>query len=207
MVLVRPAVRDAPPSNEQKIPHRTFLTPYDEKDTENTAITAMEGKIWKTINRLHEMQRVNCEYMLNDTVLLQELKKFDLIVYESFSFCAVLVSELLGIPKVIIFSGPPNGPGTFAHNVPHPISYIPAPMTLFTSEMTFLQRLMNFGTYKLTQSAEQVLIARYMGSLKEEYNITPGKSYQEAAGNAELVLFLADFALEYPQPLLPGLPK
>ena len=46
-----------------------------------------------------------------------------------------------------------------------------------------------------------------MGSLKEEYNITPGKSYQEAAGNAELVLFLADFALEYPQPLLPGLPK
>ena len=205
MVLVRPAVRDAPPSNEQKIPYRTFLTPYDEKDTENTAITAMEGKMWKTINRLHEMQRVNCEYMLNDTVLLQELKSFDLIVYESFSFCAVLVSELLGIPKVIIFSGPPNGPGTFAHNIPHPVSYIPAPMTLFTSEMTFLQRLVNFGAYNFIQSAEQVLIARYMGSLKEEYNITPGKSYQEAAGTAELVLFLADFALEYPQPLLPGL--
>ena len=167
----------------------------------------MEGKLWKTINNLYEMQRVICEYMLNDTVLLQELKSFDLIVYESFSFCAVLVSELLGIPKVIIFSGPPNGPGTFAHNIPHPVSYIPAPMTLFTSEMTFLQRLVNFGVYNFIQSAEQVLIARYMGSLKEEYNITPGKSYQEAAGNAELVLFLADFALEYPQPLLPGLPN
>ena len=94
MVLVRPVLRDAPPSNEQKIPQRTFLTPYDEKDTENKVKTAMEGKLWKTINNLYEMQRVNCEYMLNDTVLLQELKSFDLIVYESFSFCAVLVSEL-----------------------------------------------------------------------------------------------------------------
>jgi len=31
------------------------------------------------------------------------------------------------------------------------------------------------------------------------------KSYQEAIGDAELVLIAADFELEYPQPLLPGI--
>lgn len=41
--------------------------------------------------------------------------------------------------------------------------------------------------------------------LKKKYNITPDISYSEAVARFELVIIEADFALEYPQPLLPCL--
>ena len=44
-----------------------------------------------------------------------------------------------------------------------------------------------------------------MNALKVKYNINPERSFQESAGDAEMVLITADFALEYPQPLIPGI--
>ena len=46
-----------------------------------------------------------------------------------------------------------------------------------------------------------------MSVLKVKYNINPKRSLQEAIGNAELLISTSDFALEYPQPLLPGKKK
>lgn len=43
-----------------------------------------------------------------------------------------------------------------------------------------------------------------MAALKAKYNITPEISCGEAFGRDELVIVASDFALEYPQPLLPG---
>ena len=43
-----------------------------------------------------------------------------------------------------------------------------------------------------------------MNALKMRYNITPERSFEEAVADVELLLIMADFALEYPQPLLPG---
>ena len=44
-----------------------------------------------------------------------------------------------------------------------------------------------------------------MNALKVKYNTKPERSFQETAGDAEMVIITADFALEYPQPLLPGI--
>ena len=50
-----------------------------------------------------------------------------------------------------------------------------------------------------------LLIGSTMNGLKVKYNIKPERSWQQAVGDAELVIITADFALEYPQPLLPGM--
>ena len=44
-----------------------------------------------------------------------------------------------------------------------------------------------------------------MDALKVKYNIKPERSFQEALADAEMVIIGADFAVEYPQPLLPGM--
>ena len=46
---------------------------------------------------------------------------------------------------------------------------------------------------------------RKMDALKVKYNIKPERSFQEALADAEMVIIGADFAVEYPQPLLPGM--
>lgn len=43
-----------------------------------------------------------------------------------------------------------------------------------------------------------------MNNIKIKYNIKPEQSLWEAQNEAELCIITADFALEYPQPLLPG---
>ena len=44
-----------------------------------------------------------------------------------------------------------------------------------------------------------------MDALKVKYNIKPERSFEEALADAEMVIIGADFAVEYPQPLLPGM--
>lgn len=73
----------------------------------------------------------------------------------------------------------------------------------YTDEMTFLQRVVNVGSYVATRILMEIM-SKTMNDLKAKYNIRPEISFQEATGKAELVLITADFALEYPQPLLPG---
>ena len=210
MVLVKPATRNEPPSSDQKVPHRTFQIPFDDEFLETLIVkTAMEEGMWKAMINAYETQRVTCELLLNNTELLQELRNsnFDLIVHEGIAVCASLVADLLGIPKVVILCGPPNSPDSYLYKVPFPASYIPSYSTAFTSEMSFAQRVVNVVAHNFFQFMSEFLSARYMGFLKEKYNISPEISYSEAVGNAELVLFPADFAIEYSQPLLPGLPN
>ena len=75
----------------------------------------------------------------------------------------------------------------------------------FTDKMSFMQRAINVAFYAISQVVYDSLMEISMVPLKAKYNITPEISYREAFGKAELVIFSADFALEFPQPLLPGM--
>ena len=75
----------------------------------------------------------------------------------------------------------------------------------FSDEMTFMERVINLVSYLSCKPLFDVVFGTILNSLKVKYNAKPERSYQEALGDAELVLIAADFALEYPQPLLPGM--
>jgi len=167
--------------------------------------TAIEEGMLKALFKLTELRRVDCEHLLNNTELLQSLRNFDLVVYEGAALCSVLVADLLDIPRVLIFPVSPNVPTSPFLQIPLPVSYVPIHMTSFNSKMSFTQRLMNSGVYIFSLFATHFMFTTSMSSLMEKYNITPEISYQEAMANYELLIIEADFALEYPQPLLPGL--
>ena len=152
-----------------------------------------------------DIQLVLCECLLNSSDILQELKSFDLIVFDASAPCGVLVSQLLDIPSVMINAmGPSNYPLSLYHMVPMPVSYVPMQESGFTSKMTFLQRVVNLGIYCVSRVLLDLFFARSFDVLKAKFNIKPERSFEEGFGDVELVIFSADFALEYPQPRLPG---
>ena len=192
-------------SNEN-IPHKTYQVPFDIDFVEEFVVkTAIEEGIFRLIINIYEMQRVGCELLLNSTELLQSLRNFDLIVSEAVSPCAVLVAELLGIPQVVILPVSPSISTVPYFKIPLPVSYVPIHMTGLAGEMSFTDRLMNLGVYVVSYLATYAMLTIYLRPLKSKYNITPERSYFEALGNFQLLIIEGDFALEYPQPLLPGL--
>ena len=193
-----------------KITHKLFQVPYEVGTTvESVAndLTEKGANLWEAFLALNEFDKVSCECLLNSSDILIDLKGFDLLVHDSSAICFVLLAEYLDIKRVEIISGTPNTPLSVKHMIPMPVSYIPQAYTLpgyaMTDKMTFKQRVVNLGMYigGLFGLAVQY---RTMNSIKYKYNIKPERSFQEASGDAELVLITADFALEYPQPLLPG---
>lgn len=192
-----------PSRSSEVIPHKVYQVPFKSGFIEEFLVkpTVEKGPIQLIMNMV-EFQRLVCESLLNSTELLQDLRNFDLIVYEGVALCGVLVGEHLGIRSVGIFSVIPS-PGSYLMP-PSPISYVPLRMTGFTDKMSFLQRVMNLVAYV----AFRVIVNRFflgsMAALKAKYNITPEISCGEAFGRDELVIVASDFSLEYPQPLLPG---
>ena len=162
--------------------------------------------MWDTFAGLRELDRVSCECLLNNTDVLNGLRGFDLLVYDSTVTCFVLLAEYLGIQRVAIIPLSPNTPLGAKHMIPMPLSYIPEAFSGYplTDQMTFAERIINLGMYMASRFL-MATIDMSIRNLKFKYNITPERSFQEAAGDAELVLITADFALEYPQPLLPGI--
>lgn len=196
---------DRPAKRNEKLPHKTFQVPYEPGFIEDMLIRpALEESKYMIGWNVHRIQQVMCECLLNSSDILQELKSFDLIVFESTAPCGVLVSQLLDIPSVIIVIGPPNYACSIYHMVPLPVSYVPMRETGLTSKMTFMQRVANLGMYSVTKVLLDLLFVRSFDALKAKFNIKLERSFEEGFGDAELVIFLADFALEFPQPLLPG---
>lgn len=188
------------------MPHKIYQVPFEPGFLEDNMIRLeFEEHKLQLFLKMGEVLHTLCESILNSTEILEELKGFDLILHDSLASCAVLIGEHLHIPRVEILPAPPNVPFTFQHMIPMPVSYVPQLLTGFTDKMTFLERVMNLGAYLGMKLFVQFAFERPLDTLKVKYKITPEQSYHEAAGDVELVIITADFALEYPQPLLPGM--
>ncbi|KAL9957659.1 hypothetical protein ACROYT_G034582 [Oculina patagonica] len=204
VTLVVPSSHKIKPS--EKVVHKIYQVPYKPGFLENDMVRLeVEGNKLQLIMKMSEIQNVICERFLESAEFLEELKSFDLIVYDSLAVCpAVMLGERLDIPRVEIIPLPPNAPFGFNHRVPMPVSYVPQLFTGFSDKMTFVERVVNFVAYFGGKLLIYMTCNRPMNALKVKYSIKPERSFHEAAGDAELVIFTADFALEYAQPLLPG---
>lgn len=196
---------DRPPTPNERIPHKTFEIPYKPGFIEDLMIRpALEENKYKIGWNLLQVQLVMCESLLNSSDILWEFKSFDLIVFDSSGPCGILVSQFLDIPSVTVVIGPPNQAISTYHMVPLPVSYVPLRETGLPSKMTFVQRVVNFGMFIVTRFLLDLFVARSFDALKAKFNIKPERSFAEGLGDTELVIFVADFALGFPQPLLPG---
>ena len=203
-MLVVPSSQKIKPS--EKVPHKIYQVPYKPGFHEDAMIRLeFEGHKLQLFFKMGEVLRVMCEAALNNTEVLEDLKGFDLIIYDSLASCGVLIGEHLSIPRVELLPAPPNVPFSFRHMIPMPVSYVPQLLTGFTDKMNFLERVMNLGAYLGIKFFIQFAHDRPMDALKVKYKIKPQQSYYQAAADVELVIITADFAIEYSQPLLPGM--
>jgi len=196
---------DTPAKANEKIPHKTFQVPYKPGFVEDLLIRpALDGNKYSVGWNFHKVQLVMCECLLNSSALLQELKNFDLLVIDSLASCGVLLSEVLDIPNVMIVTGSPNDILTAYRKAPLPLSYIPLRGSGFPSNMTFIQRVRTLVDYCFVRLVMDLVYIRTMDEIKVRFNINPERSYSESYSDSALVINVADFALEFPQPLLPG---
>ena len=188
----------------KKVPHKIYQVPLPADYLDTVVRLEIEGRTLQALLKLPETLTGLCEGSLNGTELLNELKGFDLIVYDNMAFCGPLIGELLGIPRVEIFLLPPNLLLGVYHMKPMSVSYVPQLLTGFTDKMKFMERVINLGAYLVGKLFVSLTCDRIMNRLKVKYSINPGRSFRDSVGDAEMVLITADFALEYPQPLMPG---
>ena len=202
--MVVPSSTEIKPSDA--VEHKVYQVAYKPGFSEDAVIRLeLEGEKLQMLFTLSDVLKTLSEGILKSTELQDELKDFDLIVHDSVAFCGALLGELLDIPRVEIMPVPPNTqPFALWHKIPMPVSYVPQTFTGFSDKMTFTERIMNLVAFFGWHLFDLLVYSRGMNALKVKYNIKPERSFQEAAGSAELVLITADFALEYPQPLLPG---
>jgi len=203
VVLVAPSSQKVKPS--EKVPHKIYQVPYKPDFLDDIIRLELEGNKVQMMLKTNEILPAMCEGLLNSTEVFKELQGFDLLVYDSTAFGAVLLGEHFGIPRVEIMPISPNNPfASYFHAIPIPVSYVPELMTGFSDEMTFVERAINFGAYLAANVFMKFAFERPLNALKVKYNIKPERSIMQATSDAELVIMTADFALEYPQPLLPG---
>lgn len=203
-MLVVPSSQKIKPS--EKVLHKIYQVPYEPGLLEDALLRLeFEGHKLQLFLRMGEVLPALCESVLNSTEVLEELKGFDLIIYDSLASCGVLIGEHLNIPRVEILPAPPNVPFAFRHMIPMPVSYVPQLLTGFTDKMTFVERVINLGVYLGVEVFMSFAHERRMDALKVKYRIKPERSFCEAAGDVELVIITADFSIEYSQPLLPGM--
>ena len=186
--------------------HKIYQVPYKPEFFEyDLARLEIEGSKLNLVMKMSVAQISICEHFLQSTELQEKLKGVDIIVYDSLAMCpATMLGERFDIPRVEILPLPLTASLSFSHMVPMPISYVPQLLTGFSDKMNFMERVMNLGAYFGGKLFMYLAYNRPMNALKVKYNINPERSFQEAVGNAELLISTADFALEYAQPLLPG---
>jgi len=188
------------------VAHTIYQVPYKSEFFEyDLARLEMEGNKFQLLKKVSEAQVTMCERFLQSTELQEKLKGVDIIVYDSVARCpAVMLGERFDIPRVEILPLPLTAAFVFTHMVPMPVSYVPQLFTGFSDNMKFLERVVNLGAYFAAKLLVYMAYNRPMSALKLKYNINPERSLQEAVSNADLLISTSDFALEYPQPLLPG---
>ena len=186
--------------------HKIYQVPYkSEFFKHGVSRLETEGSKLQLITKMGEVQVTICEHFLQSTELQEKLKGIDIIVYDSLAACpATMLGDRFDILRVEILPLPLTADFVFIHMVPMPVSYVPMLLTGFSDKMNFMERVINLGAYFGGQLFMYLVYYRPMNALKVKYNINPERSFQEAVGNAELLISTADFALEYTQPLLPG---
>ena len=172
----------------EKVPQKILQVPLSPDFLDIFIWREIEGRKFEALRKGPETFAGLWEGALNDTELLNELKGFDLIVYDSMAFCGLLVGELLGIPRVEILPFQPNLLLDVYHMAHTPISYVPQLVTGFTDKMTFMERLMNLGAYLSGRLFVSLKYERILNALKVKYNIKPERSSKETVGTLLVML-------------------
>ena len=143
-----------------------------------------------------------CEKILENKEALEKLRRenFDVFIIEAIDPCSKILADYFDIPFIPLMT---LGLGHWDGN-PRPPSYIPAPISSFTPEMTFVQRLGNF-IMKFMYEFIPILMGfdAPFEELKAKYNMNTSLPIAQTFNRASIKLVNSDFALDFTSPIEP----
>ncbi|XP_077169521.1 UDP-glucuronosyltransferase 1A1-like isoform X2 [Paroedura picta] len=216
-VVIAPEVSLHIKPSDEVYTMKTYAVPFSKEELEGQFREAMNGmfeelpflvRFVKKYNRLKNTSALlfsTCTSLLYNQELMKYLKqsKFDAIFTDPMIPCGQIVAEHLGIPSVFFLRGIPCGLDTEALRCPSPPSYVPRPLTTYTDRMTFAERVKNL----LLHMSESILC----GFVYSPYENLAAEFLQKDIALIELLshgsvwLMRADFAFDYPKPLMPNM--
>ncbi|XP_064605658.1 UDP-glucuronosyltransferase 2C1-like [Liolophura sinensis] len=168
----------------------------------STLMENEEFNIFKHLGKADEFTSLLCQNLLWNKEGINSLKKekFDLAIVDGFflSYCIYLIPHVLDLPHVSVST-------TFDDWIvarPTLPSIVPGPVSKFTSDMSFWERLANAFTYLIFH-----LLSRYVMPLEIINEFAPGISSQDVlhmAASSRLYLYNYDTVLGYPVPTMPN---
>ncbi|XP_037385164.1 UDP-glucuronosyltransferase 2A2 isoform X2 [Talpa occidentalis] len=131
---------------------KDFVLTWMEYRPSPSTIWRFYHEIAKVINDFHMVSREICDGVLQNSQLMEKLKKskFEVLVSDPVFPCGDIVALKLGIPFIysLRFS-PASTVEKHCGKVPYPPSYVPAILSELTDQMSFTDRIRNFISYHL----------------------------------------------------------
>lgn len=184
--------------------HLVYKYPFDEKHVEKTLVPMSHSRSLSEIVDDHKMWMdffiTSCRALITYVKLhREELSKFDLMFRDTPPECGAIVSEILGLPRIDLKLA---GAMRFFKDI-SVVSYIPDILSWNTDKMSFVERVANL-LYHVLMSATIIYNYALCDGLRREFDVQEERSFQDSINKVEMVIIMGHFALEYPQPILPG---
>ena len=158
-----------------------------------------------TLTTLVKNQLKTCEQLLQRPDVLAEMvaAHYELLIVDVADNCGRLVSQYLGVPTM-----PYSSTGLIVDQVlfPNLPSFVPTPLSPFTSVMTFWERVQNTLMFALIDRLVGPYFFDGFERLRDQYNLTSraaGRDFRLAYAD-QVFLAHADWSLDEPRPLLPN---
>ena len=205
VLLIVPSHLPFPPSKTVK--HSAYDWPLEKDYLEKNIISKyFSGFKWKAIR----MPKIWADFFISTCRAIikhvkkhqEEFKSFDLLFGDSPPDCHVIIAEFFVLPRVDI---KPAYVMRWQMELGL-VSYVPSITSSNIGEMSFMERLQNLFSFGYIKVTGIYHFTRF-GELKAEFNIIPERYFQESIHLAEMTLLMGHFALEYAQPLLPGIER
>ncbi|XP_037385169.1 UDP-glucuronosyltransferase 2A1 isoform X5 [Talpa occidentalis] len=184
---------------------KDFVLTWMEYRPSPSTIWRFYHEIAKVINDFHMVSREICDGVLQNSQLMEKLKKskFEVLVSDPVFPCGDIVALKLGIPFIysLRFS-PASTVEKHCGKVPYPPSYVPAILSELTDQMSFTDRIRNFISYHLQDHMFNTL----WKSWDSYYSKALGRptTLCETMGKAEIWLMRTYWDFEFPRPYLPN---
>ena len=145
----------------------------------------------------------SCFAMLKNNNVLKEIKDADMIVTISVMPCGHYIADMYDKPTIALH------PASFSFiasetGVPSLASFVPMGTGPFSDEMSFIERVQNFVSYRIKDIIVNFWLTYWFRELQSANDWKSKESFPEVFRKAEMVIVPLDFSFQYVTPIMPS---
>eukprot|EP00795_Rhopilema_esculentum_P008295 gene8295-14256_t len=158
------------------------------------------------INAVRDVSQLfldSCFAMLKTNDTMKVIQEADMIVTISVMPCGHYIADIYDKPTILLHPASYSFIASYT-GVPDLASFVPMVTGPFTDEMSFIERVQNFLTYRIRDIIVKAFLTYWFRDLQSAYNWKSKESFTELFGKTEMVIVPMDFAYQYVSPIMPN---